>query len=98
MPDIRRILADAFDSTKQGTSPVPNVPVSNDWFEQSTCRNCASPMTTAYCGGCGQKAAKRFVWRDIRKETWERLRLFELPAVRTLRKLIIAPGTVAGNM
>jgi predicted Fe-S protein YdhL (DUF1289 family) len=86
MLDVRRIIADAFGPSKQSTAPLPNVPVSNDWFDQPTCSNCATPMTTAYCSGCGQKAAKRFVWYDISKETWDRLRLFELPAVRMGRR------------
>lgn len=95
MLDVRRIIADALGPNKQSPSSLPDVPISDDWFEQPTCGNCATPMTTAYCSGCGQKAAKRFVWHDIRKETWDRLRLFELPAVRTLGKLIVTPGTVA---
>lgn len=95
MLDVRRIIAGSLGPNRQSPSSLPNVPVSNGWFEQPTCGNCATPMTTAYCSGCGQKAAKRFVWRDIRKETWDRLRLFELPAVRTLGKLIVTPGTVA---
>lgn len=95
MLDVRRIIADALGPNKQSRSSLPDVPISDDWFEQPTCGNCATPMTTAYCSGCGQKASKRFVWHDIRRETWDRLRLFELPAVRTLGKLIVTPGTVA---
>lgn len=95
MLDFRRITADAFSPNKQSPSSLPDVPISDDWFEQPTCGNCATATTTAYCSGCGQKAAKRFVWHDIRRETWDRLRLFELPAVRTLGKLIVTPGTVA---
>ncbi len=95
MLNVRRIIADALGPNKQSPSSLPDVPISDDWFEQPTCGNCATPMTTAYCSGCGQKAAKRFVWHDIRRETWDRFRLFELPAVRTLCKLIVTPGTVA---
>lgn len=95
MLDVRRIIADALGPNKQSPYSLPDVPISDDWFEQPTCGNCATPMTTAYCSGCGQKVAKRFVWHDIRRETWDRLRLFELPAVRTLGKLIVTPGTVA---
>ncbi|MES3151997.1 DUF3667 domain-containing protein [Sphingomonas faeni] len=95
MADLRRRLADAFGEDPRRTPPVPDIAVSDDWFAQPECRNCGASLTTAYCGACGQKTAKRFVWHDIRKETWDRLRLFELPAVRTLGRLIVSPGTVA---
>jgi hypothetical protein len=95
MPDVRRRIADAFGAALSRGPAIPDVAVSDDWFGQSTCRNCGTSMTRPYCGGCGQKAAERFVWRDIRTETWDRLRLFELQWVRTLGRLIVAPGTVA---
>jgi hypothetical protein len=73
---------------------VSNAPVADEWLEQKLCRNCGAMLTTAYRGGCGQKAAKRLVWRDLRNESWDRLRLFEAPSMRTLGRLIVSPGTV----
>ncbi len=95
MPYVPRRVAEAFGAGLPRGPAVPDIPVSDDWFGQSTCRNCGATMMTTYCGGCGQKVARRFVWRDIRTETWDRLRLFELQAVRTLGKLIVSPGMVA---
>jgi hypothetical protein len=74
---------------------VPDITVSPAWFTAPVCRNCDAELTSPYCGQCGQKAAKRFEWRDIRNEGWERLRLFELSAAKTLRSLLLSPGTVA---
>lgn len=59
------------------------------------CRNCGAALATPHCGQCGQKKAKRFVWRDIGKETWDRVRLFELQSVRTAIRLVTSPGTIA---
>ncbi|MET0248300.1 MAG: DUF3667 domain-containing protein [Sphingobium sp.] len=75
--------------------PLLDGPVTDGWFAQTDCRHCGAAMTTPYCGQCGQKAAHRFVWRDIRKEGWDRLRLFELSFVRTLWRLLLTPGAVA---
>lgn len=95
MLNIRRRIADAFRTGRTVVTPLPNVPVTDDWFGQDVCRNCNAAMKTPYCGQCGQKAAQRFVWRDIRSETWERVRLFEIQSLRTLRDLLTSPGTVA---
>ncbi|MET0241743.1 MAG: DUF3667 domain-containing protein [Sphingobium sp.] len=92
---IYRNLADVLRLDASGKTPMPAISVTDDWFEAAICRNCGEEMTTAYCGQCGQKAAQRFVWRDIRSEAWDRIRLFELQSVRTLRRLILSPGTVA---
>ena len=35
------------------------------------------------------------MWRDLGKEGWERLRLFEIRSVRTVGRLVLSPGTVA---
>lgn len=59
------------------------------------CRNCGDRLDSKYCAGCGQKAAKRFVWRDIVRESWDRLRFFELKSLKTLLRLATGPGTVA---
>lgn len=97
MPDLRSRIDAVFGEDLVRGAAVPGAPVSNEWFAQETCRNCAAAMTSAYCAACGQKAAQRFAWRDIRTETWDRLRLFELKSVRTLGRLVVAPGTVARN-
>jgi len=75
--------------------PIPDVAVDSVWFDAPICRNCGAALGTPYCCACGQKAAKRFVWRDLGKESWERLRLFEFRSVRTLARLAHSPGTVA---
>ncbi|MEG3087767.1 DUF3667 domain-containing protein [Sphingomonas sp. PB4P5] len=95
MPDLQhRVDTESVGDLARGPD-ISEGAVSDQWFGRTACRNCGTAMTSAYCGACGQKAAQRFVWRDIRTETWDRLRLFELKAVRTLRRLVVAPGTVA---
>jgi hypothetical protein len=94
MPDLRSRITAAFRG-HLAAPVVTDVAASDAWFNEATCRNCGATLTSAYCGACGQKAARRFVWRDIRTETWDRVRVFELPWLSTLGKLIVAPGTVA---
>jgi hypothetical protein len=94
MPDLRSRIIAVFRG-HLAAPVVTDVAASDDWFGETKCRNCEATLTTAYCGACGQKTARRFVWRDICVETWDRIRVFELPWLRTLGKLIIAPGTVA---
>jgi hypothetical protein len=77
------------------TAPLPEAPVDRAWFDEPVCRNCGSALRTPFCAQCGQKAARRFEWRDIGKESWERLRVFELKSIRTVGRLVVAPGTVA---
>ena len=69
--------------------------MSDAWFDAPACRNCGAPRDTPYCPVCGQKAARRLVWRDTVRETWERVRVFEYSSARTLAKLALSPGTVA---
>jgi hypothetical protein len=95
MLNIRRRIADTLGLEASTGIAVPDGPVSDDWFGQELCRNCGAAATTPYCGQCGQKAAHRFVWRDIRNESWDRIRLFEIQSVRTLGRLLFSPGTVA---
>jgi hypothetical protein len=76
-------------------APMPEVVVEAGWFEVPLCRNCDAPLTTPYCSQCGQKAAKRFVWKDIGLETWDRVRLFEIAQARTVVRLVLSPGRVA---
>jgi hypothetical protein len=95
MLSIRRRIAETLGLEASTGAAVPNGPISDDWFGQDLCRNCGAATTTPYCGQCGQKAAHRFVWRDIRNESWDRIRLFEIQSVRTLGRLLFSPGTVA---
>jgi hypothetical protein len=95
MLSIRRRIAETLGLEASTGAAVPDGPISDDWFGQDLCRNCGAATTTPYCGQCGQKAAHRFVWRDIRNESWDRIRLFEIQSVRTLGRLLFSPGTVA---
>jgi hypothetical protein len=52
-------------------------------------------LSTPYCSSCGQKAAKRFRWRDVGKESWERFRVFEIGSLKTLGLLCLSPGRLA---
>lgn len=70
-------------------------PISDTWFDAPVCRDCGKPRTTPFCGECGQKAAVRFVWRDMWNEGWQRFRLFELKFPKTVGRLVLGPGTVA---
>jgi hypothetical protein len=93
---IFRRMADAiFKADTLAETPIPNGAVHQAWFDAPQCRNCGAALDTPYCGQCGQKAAKRLLWRDIGQETWDRVRLFELRSVRTVKRLFLAPGTVA---
>ena len=74
---------------------LSDVPVDDAWFAAAVCRNCDAPLAAPYCCRCGQKAARRFAWRDIVKESWERLRLFELNSLKTVGRLLLTPGSVA---
>jgi hypothetical protein len=75
--------------------PMADGTIESAWFDAPICRNCGSPQSTPYCAACGQKAAKRFELRDIGKETWDRLRYFELKSLRTIARLALTPGMVA---
>ncbi|MCD9027255.1 DUF3667 domain-containing protein [Luteimonas sp. BDR2-5] len=83
---------DATRPPAADAAPPPEVP----WWRSGICRNCGAPMHGApYCSQCGQKAAHRLGIGDLRKETWEKWRLFELSVARTLGRLLLRPGTVA---
>jgi hypothetical protein len=88
-------LIDGAHPTARATPPLPNIGPDEAWFVAEICRNCDSPLTTAHCPACGQKAAKRYNWRDVGAETWERLRVFELKSLKTAGRLIVSPGTIA---
>ena len=88
--EVRAELADATTDAK-----LPRRAMNDAWFDASVCRNCAAPLDTPYCSQCGQKAAKRFAFRDVGRETWDRVRFFELQSVRTILRLVISPGRVA---
>lgn len=89
------IARQATDRARSAPAPIPDVPVAADWFAAPVCRNCDAALTTPFCSQCGQKAAKRFAWRDIASESWERVRLFELSSVKTVARLVLTPGSVA---
>ena len=92
---FRRAADLVFDKEQRSPVEIPDAAVTPEWFGASTCLNCGSAITTPYCGQCGQKAAERFVLRDIGREGWDRVRWFEFQLVRTLRRLITGPGRVA---
>lgn len=75
--------------------PKQPVRLEDAYFDVPACRNCAAPLHTAYCARCGQKKAARLRWRDLRQETWQHWRLFEMSSVRTVWRLISSPGYVA---
>ena len=78
-----------------GKDECAAAPIGQSWFEASICRNCDAPLSTAYCAACGQKAARRLSFKDLAKESWERVRLFEKDSVKTLWRLFFQPGLVA---
>lgn len=69
--------------------------VEDAWFDAPVCRDCGAPMHGAYCARCGQKRTARLAWGDLRREGWERWRLFEFASARTLLQLAVRPGAVA---
>lgn len=81
--------------TDKPGDPIPAVPVDAVWFDTAACRNCGMLRTADYCGSCGQKAAKRLVWRDVWRETWDRIRYFESLSAKTLGRLVLSPGLTA---
>lgn len=95
MPDLRTRIAAALGGPLARERDSGDRAVSDAWFARGVCCNCGTALATPYCGACGQKAARRFVWRDLRTEGWDRLRLFEMTWARTLVRLVLAPGLVA---
>lgn len=83
-------LADSGES-----DPARAMRVDDAWFDAPVCRNCGAALATPHCGQCGQKRAQRFSWHDLRRETWEQWRLFEIVSLRTLWRLLSKPGVVA---
>ena len=66
-----------------------------EWFEGGRCRNCNAPLSTPYCGNCGQKRAARLGYRDLGEETWRKWRPFDLSLAHTAARLAAGPGRVA---
>jgi hypothetical protein len=85
---IRRAIAPA-------SFVVPDEPADIAWASSGACRNCGAGLATLYCAACGQKAATRLSWTAFVRETWERVRLFELQALTTATRLLLSPGRVA---
>lgn len=92
---IERRAEDGAAPTTPPSFAVPDGPIDPAWFDAAACCNCGASVSTPFCGQCGQKAAKRLIWRDIGRESWERIRLFELQSATTLRRLVLSPGRVA---
>jgi len=65
------------------------------WFEADTCRNCSADLTGKYCSACGQEKATRLGQNAVRKEAWDKVRVYENDLVRSTLRLLRAPGTVA---
>ena len=95
MTIFRRATDFARKAKGDSLDPIPDIPVDAAWFAAPLCRNCGAACDTPHCSQCGQKAAKRLVWRDMGRETWDRVRFFELDSVRTVGRLIVSPGRVA---
>ncbi|MDB5686093.1 MAG: hypothetical protein JWR77_682 [Rhizorhabdus sp.] len=95
MPLFRRAADIVLGARPKADVAVPDIAIETAWFEAPVCRNCGDRLDTPYCSQCGQKAAKRFAWKDIGTETWDRVRLFEIQSVRTLVALIVSPGRLA---
>jgi hypothetical protein len=93
MLNIRRATDLVFDRT--AAPAIPDIAVDESWFDAATCRNCGAPRPTPYCGQCGQRAATRLAWRDIGRETWDRIRVFEIISLRTVLRLLLSPGRIA---
>jgi len=64
-------------------------------FAAPQCHNCGAALAAAYCGGCGQKRARRLGLAAVGSEAWQSYRLFELSLVRAALHLLRAPGAVA---
>lgn len=88
-------MTDTGRKAQQADTAIPDGAVDAAWFDAPMCRNCGQPRETSHCSHCGQKAARRFLWRDLGKETWDRLRLFEIRSAKTMGRLALSPGTVA---
>ena len=90
-----RIVTDVLGRDGTPAPVIPPVAVDDSWFDAGVCRNCGAALATPHCGACGQKAAVRLSTRDMGREGWDRIRLFELKSARTLLRLVTAPGRVA---
>lgn len=95
MPILRRTTEIIRRALAPEISFVPEGSAGDAWRDPGTCRNCGVPLSTSYCGTCGQKAAQRLTWRAFGRETWERVRLFELQTLTTAARLLLSPGRVA---
>lgn len=92
---IKRRMADLAASFK--VPKADHLPGSSEpaWSDPSICRNCGSTMSSPYCGACGQKCATRLSWHDTVRETWDRVRVFEIKTLSTTLRLLLSPGKVA---
>ncbi|WP_313919323.1 DUF3667 domain-containing protein [Tahibacter sp.] len=76
------------------TTAEPVLP-SAGYFTIAVCRNCAAPLHGPHCSQCGQKKAARIGTASLRREIWEKLRVFELDHLQSALRLLAGPGCVA---
>jgi hypothetical protein len=81
-----------WSQSEHGSGAACREPVDAGWFEAPVCRNCGTAARHALLRPCGQKAAKRFVGRDIASESWDRLRFFELKSLQDARAAATRPA------
>lgn len=61
---------------------------------QTNCKNCDEPLTTRFCGHCGQEKATRITFKELLKTIQMGLLEFRSPFIHTFKMLTIAPGKV----
>ncbi len=61
----------------------------------TTCKNCGTAITAAFCATCGQRSTVRpLSVRHLVATSFGELTSFEQPLLRTLRSLLLHPGRV----
>lgn len=61
---------------------------------QTNCKNCDEPLTTRFCGHCGQEKATRITFKELLKTIQMGLLEFRSPFLHTFKMMTIAPGKV----
>lgn len=65
-----------------------------DFNNQTSCKNCDEPLTTPFCGHCGQPKAVRITFKELIRTIQMGLLEFRSPFLHTFKMLTIAPGKV----
>ncbi|GHF84660.1 DUF3667 domain-containing protein [Thalassotalea marina] len=65
-----------------------------DFNNQTSCKNCDEPLTTPFCGHCGQPKAVRITFKELMRTIQMGLLEFRSPFLHTFKMLTIAPGKV----